>query len=128
MGERLKISRDSEIEQFVNWAVNILVLDENKQKIIREKIIKEDDEMGNLARIGREIFNDGLCQGREEGRKESKISLIQKVLAKKLNSFPSQQILLKLNMASIEELEKIVDKIFEIESWSEVESILEANV
>ena len=31
-------------------------------------------------------------------------------------------------MASIEELEKIVDKIFEIESWSEVESILESNV
>ena len=30
--------------------------------------------------------------------------------------------------ASIEELDQTVDKIFEIESWSEVESILESNV
>lgn len=129
LGERLKKSRDSEIEQFVNWAVNILVLDENKQKIIREKIIKEDDEMGNLARIGREIFNDGLCQGRKEGevqgKIEAKISLIQKILSKKLNSFPPQQILIKLNVASIEKLEEIEDKLFDIESWNEVKNILE---
>ena len=94
-----------------------------------EKIIKEEDEMGNLARIGREIFNDGLCQGRKEGevqgKIEAKISLIQKILSKKLNSFPPQQILIKLNVASIEKLEEIEDKLFDIESWNEVKNILE---
>lgn len=125
LGENLKNSDRKLIKEFVNWAINVLVLDDDKKEIIKNNVIKEDDEMGNLAQIGKEIFFDGLSQGRKEGRNEGKIALIQKILSKKLNSFPPKEIILKLNGATIEKIEKIEDTIFEINSWEEVEFILE---
>lgn len=145
LGESLKNSDRKLIKEFVNWAINVLVLDDNKKEIIKNNVIKEDYDMGNLARIGKEIFNDGLSQGRKEGREEGrkegqmkgrnegkmqgrlegKISSLQKILSKKLNSFPPQEIMQKLNAATIDKVEKIEDAIFEINSWEEVKYILE---
>lgn len=109
---------------FMAWAIKMFVIDEDKQEKLEEEILKEEKDMGNLARIGQEIFNDGVIAGRAEGREEgkmmSKVSSIKRILSKKIKSEPTKKIICKLEKLTLEELESIEDRIFEINSWEEI--------
>ena len=61
---------------------------------------------------------------KDEGRIVEKRSLIIKLLTKKLNERASESILELIENADINELEKVEDRIFEIESWSDVRELI----
>ena len=95
-------------------------LDEKIQKIMEEKFEKEEEEMSNIPRVAREIYENGVQHGREEERINSKVYSIKRILTKKLNEVPSNKIVSKLEKLTINELEEIEDRILEIESWEEI--------
>ena len=101
-----------DVEEFKIWAVNMFRVDKQIQNIIEEKFAKEDVEMNNLARIGRELY--------EDGKQNAKVSSIKHILTKKLNEVPSEEVVSKLEKMQIKELEEIEDRILEIESWEEI--------
>ena len=72
--------------------------------------------MGNLAEIAKELYDDGM--------KEGKTEYIKKLLIKKLKSVPRKEIDILMEDMSIEVLDEIGDKIFEITSWEEVDKML----
>ena len=108
------------VEEFKKWAVNMFRTDEWVKNIIEEKFVKEEEEMSNLARVVREMYDDAVKQGKEEGRIASKVSSIKCILTKKLNEVPSEEVISKLEKMKIKELEEIEDRILEIESWDEI--------
>ena len=63
---------------------------------------------------------EGRAEGRKEGELNAKMITLKRILIKKLNQNPPKEIDSKLEKMTIEELEGIEDRIFEIESWEEV--------
>ena len=123
------------IEEFKRWIINMFILDEEKQKIIEEKFVKEENEMGNLAKIGKEIYEDGVRAGEEKGLKagikegekqgieKGRISSVIKILKKKLKE-ENKEVEVLIEKACNEKIDEIEDKIFEITSWKDVKDIL----
>jgi len=123
------------IEEFMRWVINMFVFDEDKQKTIEEKFEKGEKEMGNLAKIGREIYEEGIEKGREEGIKRGieqgiergvergRIAAVKKILIKKLKE-ENPEVNMLIESASGDKLDELEDKIFEITSWEEVEEVL----
>lgn len=73
--------------------------------------------MGTLAEIAKELYDDGM--------KEGKTEYIKKLLIKKLKSVPKEKIMMLMEDVSIEKLDEIGDKVLEIDSLEEIEQILE---
>jgi len=119
LGEKLNKLNKEEVIDFIRWVVNMFEINEYSEKTIEEKFIKEEKEMGNLAKIGREIYEDGFEKGIEKG----KIISIKTLLCKKLKE-ENEEVSKLLNKVPIEKIEEIEEKIFEITSWEEVEKIL----
>jgi len=76
--------------------------------------------MGNLAKIAKELYSDGM--------KEGKTEYIKRILSKKLNLFPGEEIEVLMEETSVEKLDEIGDKVFEINSWEEVYVILKKDM
>lgn len=98
---------------------------------MEEKIFNwGEEEMGNLAKISREVYNDGLVKGSKEGEErgkiiginEGRVMSIKRLLSYKLNL--DLECMEKINELSISKLEELERKIFEITSWEEVEDII----
>lgn len=135
LGKALAGMKKEEAEVFVRWAINILA-PEGKQEILKINFEKEEYNMGNLAEIGREIYNDGIEFGRKEGiikgrmdgiecgRKDGIEKTVKKILTKKFKSEPDKKIERLIENASCDRLNEVEDKIFELTSWEEVEEIL----
>ena len=118
---------------FMTWVTKIFVIDEKSRIEIESKVLSEEEEdMGTLALIREEIFNDGKIvgiqqgfnDGKIEGFKDGKLSSVKKLLECKLKVKLSIKQIRLINKASIEMLEEIEKKIFEITSWEEIEEIL----
>jgi len=86
----------------------------------REKIKEKEEDMGNLAKIAKELYSDGM--------KEGKTEYIKRILSKKLNLFPGEEIEVLMEETSVEKLDEIGDKVFEINSWEEVYVILKKDM
>ena len=71
--------------------------------------------MENLEKVGREIYEEGVSDGRR--------ICLQKFLNKKLKE-ENGKINLLIETTSTDKLYEIENKIFDINSWSEVEEIL----
>ena len=71
---------------------------------------------------------EGILEGSARGKAEGKVFSIIKLLKKKMKNEPSQEIVSKLESLSLDKLEAveemIIDRIFNLESWEEVEEIL----
>ena len=81
----------------------------------REEGRKEGEERGKiLGRI------EGIREGEEKGKIEAKRSSIKRILTKKLKKEPSENVICRLEGLTLEELEEIEDRIFEIEDWNEI--------
>lgn len=74
--------------------------------------------MGKLAEIAKELYDDGL--------KEGKVECIKSVLYKKVKNFPEYDWCSVLEDAPMEKIDRIKDKLLEISSWEDVEIILNA--
>lgn len=72
--------------------------------------------MEHLAEIARELYDDGL--------KEGKVECIKSVLYKRVKKFPSYDWKLMLEDAPMEKIDKIKDTLLDISSWEDVEVIL----
>ena len=106
----------------------------------KEKILKGDDDMGTLAMIREEIFNDGKMLGVKEGFNDGKIigikegfnngmiaekvASIKRLLHYKLKIALTSKHMELIDNASLDKLEEIERNIFEVTSWKEVEEIL----
>ena len=55
--------------------------------------------MGNLAKIAKELYSDGM--------KEGKTEYIKRILSKKLNLFPGEEIEVLMEETSVEKLDEI---------------------
>lgn len=120
----------------MRWLTSTFVINEQNQKIIEEKFIKEDEPMSNLARIARSIYNDGKSEGKIEGEKfgeergkiigiaEGRISSLKRLLSYKLKINLNSECMNLIDNVPISKLDEIERKIFEITSWKEVEEIL----
>ena len=128
--ESLKYADKEEIEMFMRWLTSTFVINEQSQKIIEAKFIKEDEPMSNLARIARSIYNDGKSEGEKFGEErgkiigitEGRITSIKRLLSYKLKvNLECMELIDNLPLTKLEEIEK---RIFEITSWEEVEKII----
>ena len=89
-------------------------------EVIRERARAEAREKG-LAEGRAEGIEKGIVEGLETGSKRKYREVLIKLLTKKLKGGPDKTLIEK---ASEDSLNKIEDRIFEIESWEEVEKIL----
>ena len=114
---------------FMTWVSKIFVIDERKQVELEEKILKKEEyDMGTLATIRQDIFNDGFSNGKivgiRDGIATEKVSAIKRLIYYKFKiSLKSKQLKL-IDNAPLDKLEEIERKIFEITSWEEIEEIL----
>ena len=73
---------------------------------------------------------EGMLEGSARGKAEGKVFSIIKLLKKKMKNEPSQEIITKLESLSLDKLEEVeemvFDRIFTLDSWEEVEEILES--
>ena len=65
-----------------------------------------------------------IREGEAKGKNEGKLFSIMRLLKKKLKSNPNKKIVKKLESLSNEKLDEIIDSIFTLNSWEEVEEIL----
>ena len=117
-----KINRESQ-KAFVKWSETMFYKEDKIYNYFEENIKKEEEKMSFAEHVPGmiEILKE---QGRTDGIKKGKTQLIRKLLIKKLKSEPSLEISRLIEEASGDKLESIEDKIFEIDSWKEVEEIL----
>ena len=110
------------------WAKTIFIKNTDIQECIDENFyIKEDEEMtleDFLPDTVIEMIKEGKAEGEEKGKSEGKLFSIMRLLKKKLKSSPSEEIVKKLESLSNEKLDEVIDSIFSLNSWEEVEEIL----
>ena len=118
------------------WAKTIFIKNTDIQECIDENFyIKGDEEMtledflpDTVIEMIREGEAKGKAEGKVEGKEEGKIFSISKLLKKKFKDRTNEEIVSKLGKLSLDKLEKveemIIDKIFTLNSWEEVEEIL----
>lgn len=123
-GKAIKKLDDEEKRLIVNWASKVMSKKREEEKILREKMWKgEDEDMLGLAEWADEMWNkekEGELRGEKRGRSIS----IKSILIKKLKEDPTSKIEDLLSDISESKLDILEDKIFEIESWKEVEELL----
>ena len=110
------------------WAKTIFIKNTDIKECIDENFyIKEDEEMtleDFLPDTVIEMIKEGKAEGEEKGKSEGKLFSIMRLLKKKLKSSPSEEIVKKLESLSNEKLDEVIDSIFSLNSWEEVEEIL----
>ena len=114
------------------WAKTIFIKNTDIQECIDENFyIKEDEEMtledflpDTVIEMIKEGKAEGKAEGEEKGKSEGKLFSIMRLLKKKLKSSPSEEIVKKLESLSNEKLDEVIDSIFSLNSWEEVEEIL----
>ena len=114
-------------ETAMRYIINIREISIQNLKTKVNKTIPE--RSGDLMSLGEKLRKEGRKEGRIEGLKEGKLENLRETisiqLTKKLNiNKMPDQISQKINSANIEELEKIRDNIFEIDSLDEVKKYL----
>ena len=115
------------------WAKTIFIKNTDIQECIDENFyIKGDEEMtleDFLPDTVIEMIREGEAKGKAEGEAKGKIFSISRLLKKKLKEEPNNEIMKKLKALPLDKLEEveeiIIDRIFTLSSWKEVEKILE---
>ena len=111
------------------WTRGMFIKNKEVQEYLKkEPIYKGEDENmaledlipGAIEIWKQEAEEKGLKEGRKEGELKAKLSSVRRILTKKLKDEPSEEVMFRLKSLTIEELENIEDRIFEIESWEEV--------
>ena len=114
------------------WAKTIFIKNTDIQECIDENFyIKEDEEMtleDFLPDTVIEMIKEGKAEGITEGKAERIKYSISKLLKKKFKNKTNKEIANRLENLSLDKLEKveeiIIDRIFTLNSWEEVEEIL----
>lgn len=117
--ENVSKIRKEQQKAFVKWSETMFCKDDKVYNYFEENIKKEEEKMA-FADYVPEMFEILKKQGEVRG----KTGMIRRLLIKKLKCEPSEKISKLIEEASEDKLEKIEDKIFEINSWKEVEEIL----
>ena len=89
----------------------------------REQGMIEGIKVGKIEGRAKGL-EEGWKQGKKEGRQEGQKTTLIRMLNKKIKSEASEKVLMQIEEASIEKLDKLEDNIFEITSWEEVEDII----
>ena len=128
LAKSMQKANKDDIEIFKQWLTNVFVIDRSKKEIIEKEFEKEEEQMGNLARIVKELYKDaektGKKEGFEEGKKVERSLVIRRLLSYKLKIDFTYDMMDLIDSATMEHLEMIEKQIFEINSWEEVEMIL----
>ena len=113
-----KIQEDIEDYLYIEKEEEEMTLEDFLPDTVIE-MIKEGEAKGELK---------GKAEGILEGSARGKVFSIIKLLKKKMRNEPSQEIVGKLESLSLDKLEAveeiIIDRIFTLDSWEEVEEIL----
>ena len=114
------------------WAKTIFIKNTDIQECIDENFyIKGDEEMtleDFLPDTVIEMIREGEAKGKAEGEAKGKIFSISRLIKKKLKEEPNNEIMKKLKALPLDKLEEveeiIIDRIFTLSSWEEVQEII----
>ena len=113
-----KINREAQ-KAFIKWSETIFCGEDKVYNYFQENMKKEEEKMSFAEHV------PGMIEIlKKQGEVRGKTGMIRRLLIKKLKCEPSQEISKLIEQASGDKLESIEDKIFEIDSWNEVEKIL----
>ena len=111
------------------WAKTIFIKNTDIQECIDENFYIKGDEEMTLEDFLPDTVIEMIREGEAKGKVEGKIFSISRLLKKKLKEEPNNEIMKKLKALPLDKLEEveeiIIDRIFTLSSWEEVEEILE---
>lgn len=116
----IKQLNKDEQKSLTKWAKTMFIKKPEVSDYMINNFEGEEDNNMAFAEAISEAIEIWKQEGRNEGYSKAKLSSIIRILSKKLNLEPTKKIISKLESLSLEELDNIEDRIFEIESWEEI--------
>lgn len=123
-----KISQEQQ-SAFIRWSETMLGKNNDVYNYFEENIEKEVENMAFADYVPEMIEilkEEGRVEGIRKGIAQEKLNSIKRLLNYKLKSGINNEVVKLINEASLDKLDEVERKIFEISSWEEVEEIIKS--